>query len=44
MLFEYKGYAWVVPFVEEDDYYFMKTLFPSRKFTKLLKEQKHEDN
>ena len=37
MLFEYKDYIWVVPFIEEDMYYFLKTLFPSRKYTKLLK-------
>jgi len=34
MLFEYKGYVWVVPFVEEEEYYFLKTAFPSRKHTK----------
>ncbi len=38
MLFEFKKYIWVVPFVEENNYYFLKTLFPSRKYTKLLKE------
>ena len=37
MLFEYKKYIWVVPFVEEMDYYFLKTLFPSRKYTKILR-------
>ena len=37
MLFEYKKYIWVVPFVEEKDYYFLKTLFPSRKYTKMFK-------
>ena len=37
MLFEFKEYIWVVPFVKEDTYYFLKTLFPSRKYTKLLK-------
>lgn len=33
MLFEYKEYIWVVPFVESDDWIFLKTLFPSRKYT-----------
>ena len=33
MLFEYKKYVWVVPYVEDDDYYFLKTAFPSRKHT-----------
>ncbi len=37
MLFEYKDYIWVVPFVKEDTYYFLKTLFPSRKYTKLFR-------
>ena len=37
ILFEYKKYIWVVPFVEEKDYYFLKTLFPSRKYTKMFK-------
>ena len=37
MLFEYKKYIWVVPFVEEKDYYFLKTLFTSRKYTKIFK-------
>jgi hypothetical protein len=30
MLFEYKNYIWVVPFVEEKEYIFLKTIFPSR--------------
>jgi hypothetical protein len=34
MLFEYKRYIWVVPYVFEKDYIFLKTLFPSRKYTK----------
>lgn len=37
MLFEYKKYIWVVPIVEEKEYYFLKTLFPSRKYTKIFK-------
>ena len=37
MLFEYKKYVWVVPFVEEENYYFLKTLYPSRKYTKIFK-------
>lgn len=38
ILFEYKKSIWVVPFVEEKDYYFLKTLFPSRKYSKIFKE------
>ena len=34
MLFEHKNYVWVVPYVTEEDYLFLKTAFPSRKFTK----------
>lgn len=34
MLFEYKKYVWVVPYVREEGYYFLKTAFPSRKHTK----------
>jgi uncharacterized DUF497 family protein len=27
-------YAYLVPFIEEDDYYFLKTIIPSRKATR----------
>lgn len=37
MLFSLKGYIWIVPYVEEKGYIFLKTLYPSRKFTKLYK-------
>lgn len=37
MLFEFKKYIWAVPCVEEEDCYFLKTLFPSRKYTKHIK-------
>ena len=30
-------YAYVVPFVEKNEEIFLKTIFPSRKFTKLYK-------
>jgi hypothetical protein len=33
MLIEYKGYVWVVPFISGKRYYFLKTAFPSRKYT-----------
>ena len=35
MLFEYQGYIWVVPFVETEGELFLKTLFPSRKYTQM---------
>jgi len=38
MLFEHQGYIWVVPLVEDQHGYFLKTLFPSRKYTKVYKE------
>lgn len=28
------GYAYLVPYVEEDEYYFLKTVIPSRKATR----------
>lgn len=37
MLFKYKGYIWVVPYVQGKGYIFLKTLFQSRKYTKLYK-------
>ncbi len=36
-LFEHKGYVWIVPYVEQDDTLFLKTLYPSRKYTSLYK-------
>ena len=37
MFFKYKGYIWVVPYVENEHCRFLKTLYPSRKYTKLYK-------
>ena len=37
MLFERRGYIWIVPYVERGEEIFLKTLFPSRKFTKKWK-------
>jgi hypothetical protein len=37
LLFEREGYVWAVPRVERDRELFLKTLFPSRKFTKMWK-------
>ncbi len=34
MLFEYKKYVWVVPYVEGKNCFFLKTAFPSRKHTR----------
>ena len=30
----FEQYVYLVPFVEEDDYYFLKTIIPSRKATR----------
>lgn len=34
MVFEVEGYVWVVPYVEQEGSYFLKTAFPSRKHAK----------
>jgi len=34
LLFEKNGYIWVVPYVGRGDEIFLKTLFPSRQYTK----------
>ena len=34
-----KDYAYVVPFVEDDEKMFLKTIFPSRKYTKVYVEK-----
>ena len=37
MLFEYRGYVWLVPYVRDREGKFLKTLYPSRKYTKLYR-------
>jgi ribosomal protein S10 len=37
MLFELDEYIWVVPYVENANEIFLKTLFPSRRHTKIYK-------
>lgn len=37
MLFEYRGYIWVIPFVEDAEGFFLKTLYPSRKYTQMYR-------
>lgn len=39
LMFWFRQYIWVVPAVEESHYLFLKTLFPSRKYTKIYKER-----
>jgi hypothetical protein len=38
--FEYKKYIWIMPCVVKEEYIFLKTLFPSRKYT--IKYNKNE--
>jgi hypothetical protein len=38
LLFQFKKYIWVVPFVEDKNHIFLKTLYPSRKYTKVYRE------
>ena len=39
MLFRYRKYIWIVPYIENEDQIFLKTLYPSRKYTKLYKKE-----
>ncbi|MBW1896436.1 MAG: toxin [Deltaproteobacteria bacterium] len=34
---ELEGYAYMVPYVEDDNVIFLKTIFPSRKFTRVYR-------
>ena len=40
LLFEYKDYIWLVPFVRNGDEMFLKTLYPSRKYTKFYRKER----
>ncbi len=40
LVYKHKGYLWAVPYVEEKDSIFLKTLYPSRKLMKLYKKGK----
>jgi uncharacterized DUF497 family protein len=42
LLFEHNKYIWVVPCVVEEKYIFLKTMFPSRKYTKMFKSKRGE--
>ena len=37
MLYEAKGYIWVVPCLLKENEIFLKTLYPSRMYTKMFK-------
>ncbi len=40
LLFEHNEYVWEVPFVTEDDGIFLKTAYPSRKYTRIYGKKK----
>ena len=43
LLYDYKNYIWLVPCVRKEGVLFLKTLYPSRKYTKIYRrEKKHE--
>lgn len=37
MLFEYRGSIWVIPYVESEHEIFLKTLYPSGKYTRMYR-------
>lgn len=39
LLFDYRGYIWVVPCVVSEQGTFLKTLYPSRKYTKIYRKE-----
>ena len=43
MVVQVAGYAYLVPFVEEDDHFFLKTIIPSRKATRDFIAQESHD-
>jgi hypothetical protein len=38
LLYEIEGYIWVVPFVEEEEAWQLKTAYPNRKYTRKYRE------
>ncbi|MDX1915611.1 MAG: toxin [Methylophilus sp.] len=43
LVVEIESYAICVPCVMQQDAYFLKTLFPSRKYTQLYLKEKHDE-
>ena len=43
MVVEYNSYTYCVPYVVQDDTYFLKTIYPSRKFMYLLSSKEVKD-
>jgi hypothetical protein len=44
MVVEVAGYAYLVPFVEEADHFFLKTIIPSRKATRDFVTKESDDD
>lgn len=44
MFFQFHGYIWVVPYVETEDTYFLKTAFPNRKYTRKYLGDRNDKN
>ena len=43
MVVEVAGYAFLVPFIEEEDHNFLKTIIPSRKATRVFIAKESDD-
>ena len=43
MVVEVAGYAYLVPFIEEEDHFFLKTAIPSRKATRRFIGEESDD-
>lgn len=43
MVVEVAGYAYLVPFVEDKDHFFLKTIIPSRKATRIFLAKDSDD-
>ena len=39
LVYDCKGYVWAVPYVNEGDYIFLKTIYPSRKLRKIYQKR-----
>ncbi len=43
LLFEHNNYIWVVPYVQKGNEIYLKTLFPSRKYTRIWKKGAYDE-
>ena len=44
MVFEHKNYLWAVPFIEDEDTIFLKTIYRSRKLMKIYNREREDTN